>query len=115
MAEEVTDPAILEQLGSTVVTPPGGQEITDPAILQQLQGGGSTKDLPTEDLSWAGAVGQGIKHIPGSAFQFGADVIRPVAHPIETYEAFKNLGAGVLQKLGLASGQDSIKYADAAG
>lgn len=56
-----------------------------------------------------------VKNIPSSAVQFGKDLIHPVLHPIETAESLKNLGHGVLQKTGLAEGNDKEGYADAVG
>lgn len=54
-------------------------------------------------------------NIPSSAVKFGHDLIQPIIHPIETAENLKNLGLGVAEKVGLSSGTENIKYADAVG
>lgn len=56
-----------------------------------------------------------VTNAPASAVQFGSDLIQPIIHPVDTAVAIKNLGAGLLQKVGILSGDDQVKYADAVG
>lgn len=56
-----------------------------------------------------------IKNIPGSALDAATNMVQPIIHPIETVENVGKIGQGVLQKLGIMSGDDHAKYADAVG
>src|SRR5271166_5900196 len=66
-------------------------------------------------LSWGGAAVSAVGHIPQSAFEYGRATIQPFIHFIDTAAAFKDIGKGTLQKLGLMSGKDAEPYADAVG
>ena len=55
------------------------------------------------------------EHLPESALQFGKDIVQPFIHPIETGKNIGMIGKGVLEKTGLLSGDDAVKYADAVG
>lgn len=80
-------------------------------------------DIPREDFYKrvgvkisAADVGIGaVKNLPGSALEFGKSVVQPIMHPIETAKNMYALGHGVMQKLGIASGEDDVKMADAFG
>lgn len=65
--------------------------------------------LPDETIK------KSVSNIPSSAAGFAKDIVQPVLHPIETAENLGQLGKGVLQKLGVVSGTDAEKYADAVG
>lgn len=56
-----------------------------------------------------------LSNIPSSAGSFVSNTASAVFHPIDTAENLGSIGKGVLQKLGLWKGDDSIKYADAVG
>jgi hypothetical protein len=58
---------------------------------------------------------EAVTNIPSSALQYGKDLIQPILHPIETGENIGAIGKGLLQKVGILSGDDSEKYADAVG
>ena len=82
--------------------------------------GGSTNSGPWDDFkseprSMSDVASSAVKNIAPSALQFGHDVIQPFIHPIETYDNLKNLGMGLAEKTGIASGDEHVKYADAAG
>lgn len=66
-------------------------------------------------MSWSEAAGKAVQNIPSSAVELAKNTVQPIIHPIETAENLGSLGKGVLQKLGLVSGNDSEKYADAVG
>ncbi len=40
---------------------------------------------------------EAASNIPGSALQFGKDLINPILHPIETATSLKDLGVGIYQ------------------
>lgn len=61
------------------------------------------------------AVGEVVGNIPGSAMKLAGDIAQPFMHPIETAGNVKNLGLGIMEKLGMASGSEHTKYADAVG
>ncbi len=65
--------------------------------------------------SWAGAAGEAIGNIPQSAAKFGADIVQPFIHPIDTAASMANLGMGVMEKLGFTGTAGHEKYADAVG
>lgn len=75
----------------------------------------NTPAEPKEELSWSQVPLEAVKNIPGSAVEFGKSMAQPIMHPVDTAVAFKNLGAGVLQKMGVTSGHESEQYADAVG
>ena len=66
-------------------------------------------------MSWTDVAKSAVQNTPRSAAQFGQSVAQPFIHPVETAQNIANIGKGVLQKLGLMSGRDSEKYADAVG
>lgn len=66
-------------------------------------------------MSWSDVAGKAVSNIPSSAVEFAKNTVQPIIHPIETAENLGSLGKGVLQKIGLWSGDDSVKYADAVG
>lgn len=79
--------------------------------LRQSMGG---EEKPTS-RSLGGAVLEGVENIPGSAISFGKDVVQPFLHPIDTAKSMKDLGLGVMEKLGIKGGSEHEKYADAVG
>ncbi|QIO34328.1 hypothetical protein [Bradyrhizobium sp. 1(2017)] len=86
------------------------QQLTADQLLaaqQRRQDGG--------ELSWSDVPGQMLANLPGSAAQFGSDIIQPFIHPIDTLSAIGDAGHGLAQKLGLASGTDDVAKADAIG
>lgn len=66
-------------------------------------------------MSWGQVAKSAVSNIPSSAGQMVSDIASAVAHPIDTAENLGAVGKGVLQKVGLWSGDDSVKYADAVG
>lgn len=56
-----------------------------------------------------------VSNIPGSAVRAATDIVQPFIHPVETYESFKNLGMGLMEKMGISKGEEHTKYADALG
>lgn len=66
-------------------------------------------------MSWKQVAGSAVENAPASALQFGQAVAQPFIHPVETAQNLGAIGKGVLQKVGLWSGTDSEKYADAVG
>lgn len=75
----------------------------------------NTAAPPKKDMSLTEVATSAVRNAPASAIQFGKDMIHPVLHPIDTAEAIKNIGSGILQKVGILSGDDMEKYADAVG
>lgn len=55
------------------------------------------------------------KNIPGSVENLVENTVYPFMHPVETYDNFKHLGNGVLQKLGITQGHGDERYADMVG
>lgn len=86
--------------------------MTDDALIGSIS---SPENKSDEPLTWGGAAVSAAKNLPSSGGKFLHDILQPIIHPVETYESIKNLGHGVLQKVGIASGSDSEKYADAVG
>lgn len=74
-------------------------------IAQGLQSG----------MSWSEVAGKAVGNIPGSAVEFAKNTAQPFLHPVETAENLGAIGKGVLQKLGVVSGEEDVKYADAVG
>jgi hypothetical protein len=89
------------------------QNKTVEEIAGQLRAGKVATDISS--MSALDVAKTAVSNIPSSAAQYGKDLIAPIAHPIETATNLGNLGKGVLQKLGIVSGDDATKYADAAG
>lgn len=57
----------------------------------------------------------GLSNIPASAGRFASDIAQPLLHPIATAESLGDIGRGVMEKLGITSGDAHVKYADAVG
>lgn len=80
-------------------------------------GGGPAKGV-ADDISKmsAGDIAKtAVSNIPSSAAEFAKNTAQPFIHPVETAENLGSIGKGVLQKLGVVSGDDATKYADAVG
>ncbi|MES5485946.1 hypothetical protein QMZ05_24600 [Bradyrhizobium sp. INPA03-11B] len=73
------------------------------------------KVASNEPMSWSDVGLSALQNAPGSAVQFGHDIAQPFLHPIDTATNIKNLGHGILQKVGIMSGSEDEKYADAVG
>lgn len=96
--------------------PPDRQAQEVDAIVASVKGSSATAPAAASDsMSWGDVAKGALVNAPSSAVQFGSDLIQPVLHPIDTATAIKDLGAGVLQKIGILSGDDQVKYADAVG
>src|SRR5262245_41073889 len=65
--------------------------------------------------SWSDVGSMAISNIPASAGQFAYDIAQPFLHPIQTAENLRDLGLGVLETLGVKSGDAHVQYADAVG
>lgn len=72
-------------------------------------------DTKAEPRSMSDVASSAVSNIGPSALQFGHDIIQPFIHPVETYDNLKNLGMGIAEKTGISSGDEHVKYADAAG
>lgn len=66
-------------------------------------------------MSWADVPGEALKNLPSSAGQFVENTARPFIHPVQTAENLGAIGKGVLQKLGMVSGNEDVPYANAVG
>lgn len=70
-------------------------------------------------MEWKDVPGQAFKNAPESALEFGKNLIQPIIHPIDTAVGLKNLGMGVLEKvgskIGISNQGEHEKYADAVG
>ena len=66
-------------------------------------------------LSWGDVAKQGVMNVPSSGYNFASGVVQPFIHPIETGKNVYHLGRGLLEKSGAVSGDEDVKYADAAG
>lgn len=102
MPKAVTDPALLAQLNAG--SAPAGKQVSDPALLEQLN-----------TTNWSDVPGEALRNLPSSAGNFVSDIAQPFLHPIDTATSLGNLGAGVLEKTGLKSGDEHVQYADAVG
>lgn len=85
----------------------------DPDAYLGVTGGSSAQS--SAPMAWTDVGIGAAKNFGPSALEFGKNVVQPFIHPIETADAFKNLGHGILQKTGVLSGDDHEKYADAVG
>jgi hypothetical protein len=74
----------------------------------------ATPQQPKE-RSWADVGTSAIQHIPESTVEFGKNIAQPFLHPVQTAESLGSLGLGVMEKLGVKSGSEHEKYADAFG
>lgn len=68
-----------------------------------------------QPLSWSDVPGRMLQNLPSSAYRFGADLVQPFLHPVDTLSNIGDVGHGLAQKLGVASGTEDIDKADAVG
>jgi hypothetical protein len=91
----------------TVNGPEGGteQQAIEFAKKQYQPQGDSERSL-------GGALVEGVEHLPESGINFARDIAQPFLHPYDTAKSMKNLGLGILEKLGspLSSGHE--QYAE---
>lgn len=93
----------------TVEGPEGATEEQAIAFAQKQAG------AEPAGRSLGGALVEGATNIPDSAMNFAGDIAQTVMHPWDTAVSVKNLGQGVMEKLGIMSGKDHEQYADAVG
>jgi hypothetical protein len=90
-----------------------------PSVQQQLTpeqlAAAGRKRQRGEELSWSDVPGEMISNLGSSAYQYGADIVQPFLHPIDTAESLYKVGKGALQKAGVVEGSDATPYADAVG
>lgn len=85
---------------------PQAAQATDPSVVGVGPVGGS---------GTGAAIGRTIANVPSSAAHAATDMVQPILHPVETVQNIGAIGKGVLQKFGIVSGDDAVKYADAVG
>lgn len=71
--------------------------------------------IPTRVALGDETLASAVRNAPASAVQFAKDVAQPFIHPVETAAAIKDLGEGILQKIGFLSGDDKKANAEAVG
>lgn len=116
---------ILDDLGGPelsaapdVKEAPIAQEAAPAGFLESLESKSQAKP-PEKAPSWSEVPLKAVVNAPGSALEFGKNLVHPFLHPIDTAEGLGRLGLGVMEKLGgkmgLETGQGYEKYADAVG
>lgn len=101
--------------GSSFSFPEGTPHDTITSAMQKHYGKSPAPEQPPHDMSWTEVGAKAWQSAPSSAAKFAGEVVQPILHPIDTLNAAKNVGEGVLEKTGLMSGKDEIPYADAVG
>jgi hypothetical protein len=66
-------------------------------------------------MSWSDVGSQALQNAPRSAGQFASDIAQPFLHLVDTISNIGDVGHGLAQKLGLASGEEDVPAADAVG
>lgn len=101
------------------VTAPDGASQQD--VLDRVRAVHTSSDMQAAQKPDYGKMSAGdvamsaLKSTPQSAVNLAKDIAQPVLHPIETATNIGNIGKGVMQKLGIMSGEDAKPYADAVG
>jgi hypothetical protein len=72
------------------------------------------KNQSTQSLDWSNVPGQALEHLVPSAKRFGANVVQPFIHPVETAQNIGRLGLGVGEELGISPTTGHKQYAEAA-
>jgi hypothetical protein len=88
------------------------------ATVDQIAKSSAFQNMPLasgEPATFTEAAKTAVTNFPASALHFVKDIAQPVRHPIDTGESLVNLGRGVMEKLGLTSGDAHVQYADAVG
>jgi hypothetical protein len=67
----------------------------------------------SQPQSWGDVPGMALKNAPSSAYKFGESMVQPFVDPVGTATNISNLGRGVMEKAGILSGTEHVKYADA--
>jgi hypothetical protein len=95
----------------------------DPSQPYQVEGGPPPFD-PSQPYQAEGSQGQDFlqagaaenrARLGQSAYNTVASIAQTVAHPIDTAQNIGAIGKGILQKVGVLSGNDAVPAADAAG
>jgi hypothetical protein len=63
---------------------------------------------PNRPRTWSEVGSEAISNIPGSAYEYGKDIVQAVAHPIDTATNLGGVIAGGVQKAGQAAGLPGI-------
>lgn len=98
----------------SALTPPNPNkaELTPEALLAAGQRRQTGEEAP---LTWGQVGSQAVQNLPGSAYQFGSDLVQPILHPIQTATNILDLGNGIAQMMGVTSGTEDIGKAKAVG
>lgn len=78
--------------------PPGDAGVVGNPLLAQEEP--PPPRAPEGPVSWGDVPAKALSNLPGSALNFGKAMLSPVLHPVQTYEAVKDLGSGALSKAG---------------
>lgn len=92
-----------------------GSPQSKPMSDEEVFGGGKPRAETTQPLNWSDVPGEALSNAPHSAVEFGRAMAQPFIHPVETYENVRDLGHGILQKMGVMEGHDYEKNANAVG
>lgn len=85
------------------------------SVLDDLLGDQQqTQAAAPKERSLSSVPMEALSNIPGSAASFASNIAQPFIHPIDTATGIKNIGQGALEKAGVLSGAEHVKYADAA-
>jgi hypothetical protein len=86
-----------------------------PAAGQPAPAAAQPTPATDQPLAWSDVPGQALRNTPASAGRFARDIAQPFIHPIDTASSLADLGRGILEKTGVVSGDEHVKYADAVG
>lgn len=97
-------------------SPPVAPEKPAGGFLESLdQADTAKKNTPEAAPNWSDVPLKAAMNAPGSALEFGKNIVHPFMHPIDTLESIGNLALGLYQKAGLYGGHDYEKAPEAVG
>ena len=103
--------------GAVAEFPDGTAPDTIRTAMRAKFGGGPAKNVAQDiaGMSTGQVAMSALKNTPKSAVNLAENIAQPFIHPIDTATNIGKIGKGVLQKLGIMSGEDATPYADAVG
>jgi hypothetical protein len=89
---------VLQQIDPEFTALPDIEQDRVISMVGQKQAAIQPQQQAPEKQQWYDLLGEMVLNVPGSAYQFGADIFQAVAHPIETGKGMGRAAMGAIEK-----------------